>query len=88
MEIPTQASTAISGTLPIRSAKPRQVDVQDATNDQVREATQIAMMNPQIKFIDALTAVVGDKKKRTRRKRPKSKRGNVITVFNNLISQS
>lgn len=89
MKTPTRANTTISGDLPIRSAKPKpdtskmppHLDVQDATNEQIREATRMAMMNPRLNFSNALAAAIGAKK-RTKRRRPKSKRGNVFIIFN------
>jgi hypothetical protein len=86
MQVPTPATNAISGDLPIRSAKPesatskmpQHLDVQDATNEQIREANQLAMMNPYLSFTDALAAAIHGKKKKTKKRRPKSKRGNVI----------
>lgn len=89
MKTPIRRNTTISGDLPIRSAKPKsdtskmplRLDVQDATNEQIREATRMAMMNPRLNFSDALAAAIGAKK-RTKKRRPKSKRGNVIIVFN------
>jgi hypothetical protein len=56
-----------------------QLDVQDATNEQTRDATDLARINPNLNFSDALASVVG--KKRNRKRRPKSKRGKVITNF-------
>ncbi|KAJ5313546.1 uncharacterized protein N7443_000430 [Penicillium atrosanguineum] len=54
-------------------ARPPLVEVQDATNEQIRDAMDLARMNPNLSFSDALASTVG--KKRARR-RPKSKRGN------------
>jgi hypothetical protein len=96
MQVPTPATNAICGDLPIRSAKPKSatskmpqhLDVQDATNEQIREANQLAMMNPYLSFTDALAAAIHGKKKKTKKRRPKSKRGNVIKAFRYLISQS
>ncbi|KAJ5674605.1 uncharacterized protein N7477_004539 [Penicillium maclennaniae] len=55
-------------------AQPPLVEVQDATNEQIQDAINLARMNPELNFPDALAATVA--KKRARRRRPKSKRGN------------
>lgn len=89
MKPSTSTTATISGDLPIRSAnsmsattemaQPPLVDVQDATNEQIRDAVDLARMNRTLNFSDALAITVG--KKRARRRRPKSKRGNVIITF-------
>jgi hypothetical protein len=89
MKPSTSTTSAIFCDLPIRSAKAipplvemphaPQLEVQDATNEQIRYATDLARINPNLTFSDALASVVG--KKRNRKRRPKSKRGKVITNF-------
>lgn len=89
MKPSTSKTSAISCDLPIRSAKAisplvempniPQLDVQDATNEQIRDATDLARTNPNLNFSDALASVVG--KKRNKKRRPKSKRGKVTIIF-------